>query len=54
MAEFNADFWEVQTGSQYLESLPSNQSLWFETREDSERRHAFKEFFQDVRPETRR
>jgi predicted DNA-binding protein YlxM (UPF0122 family) len=50
MAEFNADFWEVQAGSQYLESLPANRGLWFETDEDSERRHAFKDFFQEVRP----
>ena len=50
MSEFNADFWEVQTGSRYLESLPASRGLWFETEEDSERRHAFKDFFQEVRP----
>ena len=50
MAEFNADFWEVSTGSEYLENLPASRGLWFETEEDRQRRYAFRDFFQDVRP----
>jgi len=50
MAEFNADFWEISTGSEYLENLPASRGLWFETEEDRHRRYAFRDFFQDVRP----
>lgn len=50
MAEFNADFWEISTGSEYLENLPASRGLWFETEEDRQRRYAFRDFFQDVRP----
>ena len=50
MAEFNADFWEISTGSEYLENLPASRGLWFETEEDRHRRYAFRSFFQDVRP----
>ena len=50
MAEFNADFWEISTGSEYLENLPASRGLWFETEEDRQRRYAFRSFFQDVRP----
>lgn len=50
MAQFNPDFWEVQTGPAYLESLPANRGLWHETEEDRQRRYAFQDFFQAVRP----
>ena len=50
MASYNPEFWEVQTSSEYLESLPANRGLWFETQENRERRHAFQDFFQEVRP----
>ncbi len=50
MAGFNADFWEVQTSSGYLESLPASRALWHETSEDRERRYAFQGFFQEVKP----
>lgn len=50
MAGFNADFWEVQASSGYLESLPASRALWHETTEDRERRYAFQGFFQEVKP----
>jgi ATP/maltotriose-dependent transcriptional regulator MalT len=50
MAEYNADFWEIATDSRYLESVPANRALWFETEEDRSRRHAFQDFFQEVKP----
>ena len=50
MAEYNADFWEIPIGSEYLENLPSHRALWFETEEDRERRYAFNDFFDEVRP----
>jgi ATP/maltotriose-dependent transcriptional regulator MalT len=53
MAEYNADFWEVQTGSAYLESQPLNRGLWYETEEDRARRYAFQDFFEEVRPVVR-
>ena len=53
MSEFNSDFWEVQTGSAYLESLPANRGLWFETQIDRERRYAFEDFFKEVKPVVR-
>lgn len=53
MAEYRAEYWEVPAGSKYLESLPANRGLWFETSEDQHRRHAFNDFFQEVRPVVR-
>ena len=50
MAEYNASFWEISTDSRYLESVPANRALWFETAEDRVRRHAFQDFFREVRP----
>lgn len=50
MAEYNADFWEIQIGSEYMENLPSQRALWYETDEDRERRYAFQEFFEEVNP----
>ncbi|MBN2307424.1 MAG: sigma-70 family RNA polymerase sigma factor [Candidatus Hydrogenedentes bacterium] len=50
MAQFNPDFWEVPIDSSFLENVPTEGALWFETREDRERRHAMREFFQRVLP----
>ena len=50
MANYNADFWEIPTGSEYLENLPSSRALWYETQEDRSRRYAFREFFEEVSP----
>ena len=50
MATYNADFWEIPTGSEYLENMPSNRALWYETQEDRSRRYAFQDFFEEVRP----
>jgi hypothetical protein len=50
MAEFNTDFWEISIDSRYLESVPANRALWFETEEDRERRHALHDFFHSVTP----
>lgn len=53
MAQFNADFWEIPAGSEYLESLPAERGLWYDTEEDRERRYAFQDFFGTVRPVVR-
>ena len=53
MAQFNADFWEIPTGSEYLENLPAERGLWYDTEEDRHRRYAFQDFFQAVRPVVR-
>lgn len=50
MATFNADFWEIPTESQFLESIPANRGLWFETEDDRERRYAMSDFFTTVLP----
>jgi predicted DNA-binding protein (UPF0251 family) len=50
MAEFNSDFWEIPADSRFLESVPAERALWFETDTDRERRYAFEEFFQEVSP----
>ena len=50
MAEFNADFWEIPLDSAYLENLPAHRALWFETEDDRERRYAFRDFFDEVKP----
>lgn len=50
MAQFNADFWEIPAGTAYLENIPAERGLWFETEEDRERRYAMKEFFASVLP----
>lgn len=50
MSQYNSDFWEVSADSDYLENLPADRGLWFETEEDRERRNAFSEFFADVKP----
>ncbi len=50
MAEYNPDFWEIPTDARYLESVPANRALWFETAEDRERRYAFQDFFRSVTP----
>ena len=48
--EYSVNFWEIATESAYLENLPAEQGLWFETEVDQYRRHAFQEFFADVKP----
>lgn len=50
MSAYNPDFWELPTGSEYLENLPASRGLWYETGEDRERRYAFEEFFGTVKP----
>ena len=50
MAQFNPDFWEVQTGSAYLENVPAERALWYETEEDREKRHVLEHFFRSVLP----
>ena len=50
MAQYNADFWEIQTGSAFLESMPTSRGLWHETEEDRQRRYAFQDFFNEIRP----
>ncbi len=50
MARFNPDFWEIPTQSAFLESVPAERALWYETEEDRERRYAMKDFFSAVLP----
>jgi predicted transcriptional regulator len=50
MSGFNADFWEIPTSSKYLENIPVESNLWFETEQDRERRYALQDFFQSVLP----
>ena len=50
MEPWNGSFREVALGQGYLESVPTHRALWYETEEDRHRRHAFKDFFQNVRP----
>lgn len=50
MSQYNSDFWEVSAEAGYLENLPVDRGLWFETEEDSDRRQAFSEFFAEVKP----
>ncbi|MFP6583799.1 MAG: sigma factor-like helix-turn-helix DNA-binding protein [Candidatus Hydrogenedentota bacterium] len=47
---YNSDFWEVSAESGYLENLPAERALWFESDEDRERRDAFSNFFTEVKP----
>ena len=50
MAQFNPDFWEVPTDASFLENVPVEAALWYETDQDRERRHAMQEFFKNVLP----
>jgi len=50
MATFAADFWEIATDSQFIEAIPADRALWFETDEDRDRRYALQDFFQAVLP----
>ena len=50
MSQYNSDFWEISADTEYLENLPADRGLWFETEEDRSRRNAFSEFFADVKP----
>lgn len=50
MAKFNSDFWEVQAGPDYLESVPAERALWYETDVDRTRRYALQDFFTSVLP----
>jgi len=53
MTEFNAAFWEIQADSVYLENLPAERGLWFETEQDRQRRYALQDFFRTVLPEVK-
>jgi predicted DNA-binding protein (UPF0251 family) len=50
MARFNSDFWEITAASEFIEGVPAEGALWFETEEDRERRYALQDFFQEVMP----
>jgi FixJ family two-component response regulator len=50
MARFNPDFWEIPIDNTTMERVAENQGIWFETVEDRDRRHAMREFFQQVSP----
>ena len=51
MAQYNPDFWEIQTDSVTLERVATTDGLWFEDEVDRARRHAMKDFFAEVKPE---
>ena len=53
MAQFNPDFWEIPTGSRFIESVPADRALWFETEQDRTRRYAMQDFFDSVKPVVR-
>ena len=50
MATYNPVYWEVQTSSRFLESVPVERSPWYETSEDRACRHAQQDFFASVMP----
>lgn len=50
MAESNAHYWEVQTGSEFFDRVPSTRALWFETEEDRDHRYAMEDFYRSVTP----
>lgn len=53
MSGFNASFWEIPTSSTYIENVPAERNLWFETETDRERRYALQDFFASVLPVVR-
>jgi len=50
MATYNPDFWELPTDSATLDRVPATQALHYEDETDRERRYAFQDFFEEVRP----
>jgi predicted transcriptional regulator len=50
MAQYNPDFWEIPTDITTLDRVPADKGLWFEDDVDRERRHAMREFFEQVAP----
>ncbi len=50
MARFNADFWEIPTNTGFLENIPAERGLWFESEEDRQRGYALKEFRRSAMP----
>lgn len=50
MSQFNPDFWEIATDSEFIEGVASENALWFETEDDRERRYALQDFFRGVLP----
>ncbi|MDX9973724.1 MAG: sigma-70 family RNA polymerase sigma factor [FCB group bacterium] len=50
MAQFNAEFGEISAAPQFIEGVPAESALWFETQVDRDRRYALLEFFQQVMP----
>jgi len=50
MGAFNADFWEIPLAREHIEAIPADKALWFETKEDRERRQALTDFFEAVLP----
>lgn len=50
MSQFNASFWEIPADARYLDNLPAEKALWFETQQDQERRQALRDFFAAVLP----
>lgn len=54
MATFNPDFWEIPATAEFLERVPADRALWYETQQDRDRRHATKDFYEAVKPEVLR
>ena len=53
MTEYRPEYWEIPVEAAKLDRLPATCALWFETEDDRERRHALREFFQEVAPSVR-
>lgn len=50
MSSYNPDFWEIPTDSNYLENIPNERSMWWQTEEDQKKALAMKKFFLTVKP----
>lgn len=50
MGGFNPEFWEIQAGQDFMENVPAERALWFETEDDRNYRHALRDFYREVRP----
>ena len=50
MARFNPDFWEIPTDNATFDRMATQESPYFESEEERERRYAFQDFFAEVKP----
>lgn len=50
MSNYNPVFWEISTDLAVLDRIPASAALWYETKQDRERRYALRDFFETVQP----